>query len=327
MKKIFFSFIFCCLFVIGAEVPEYSCYQITEVPIIDGKIEESIWSTIPTATGFYILGREEYALEKQTYFKAGWNKKYLYIAITAEEPAVEKITAKLSDKNSSLWMEDSIELFIFPKKGDNYLQFVVNAIGSRWIAIELGGSTQSLWNWQAKTYFGENYWSLEIEIPFDILGKIPENGEKWSVNIARNILTGPSKERYTCWPPLQNGFNDISNFGFFIFKEGQISLDESKNLERKINISYYNSLKEKIYKIASCFSEYKDIINKAIGTSKFKKEGLDLKEIWMLVEDISKKGEASIEEYRFVLSRSNNLIERSENLKTQILLESLFKEE
>lgn len=328
MRRITYILIFLLSFpflLISTELLQYPCYKITEKPTIDGKIEESVWSSIPTATGFFILGRDTYAY-KQTWFKACWDKEGIYIAVRCEEPDVKKIVAKQPDEGS-LWIEDSIEIFFFPKKADNYFQFVINTIGSRWNGIGSGGVPQPLWNWQAKTYIGKDYWSLEVMIPFEVLGRVPENEEKWSVNIARNILTGPSAERYTCWPHLQSGFHDIANFGSFIFKEKVLSSKDVNDIEKGLNAYYYNYLKEKINTIATHYSEYKDIVEKAIEHPKFKEEGNSLKEVWELVKDISNKKEASIEELISVLSKSSNVIKKSESLKSNILLESLFEGE
>jgi len=308
MRRITYILIFLLSFpflLISAELL-YPCYKITEEPIIDGKIEDNVWSSIPAATDFYISRTDVYA-SKQTYFKAGWNKEGIYIAVKCEEPDVEKILAKQPDEGN-LFEEDSIELFFFPKESDKYFQFVVNAIGSKWNSI----SSIQLSDWQAKVFVDGNYWSLEVKIPFEILGRVPENGEKWAVNIARNILTCP-EERYTCWPPLKSGFHDISNFGSFIFVETKLD--------------YQNYLKNKINEIVKYYPEYNEIIEKAIKTPKFKEEGISLKENWELAEEVLKKKEASIEELYTVLSKSYNLLQRVETLKPKILLETLFEEE
>ena len=335
MKRILFSLIFCLFlpFSLAAkELPEYPCYQLIEEPVLDGKIEEKAWSNIPRATGFFILlGKGGCALEKQTYFKAGWNEKAIYVAVRSEEPEPEKMTAELKDEGM-ICREDSMEIFFFPQKADNYFQFMVNTIGSRWNGIDYG-NPQPIWNWQARAYVGKDFWSLEARIPFEVLKRVPEKGEKWRVNIARNTLTGPDSERYTCWPPLEGGFHDIENFGSFVFKGKPPSLEKVRHIEKELSASCHNGLKVRLSKIAESFSEYRESIEKGIKNPDFQKEAVSLKEIWESIETVSKKKEISTKELRSALKKveNTNLPERSkvfkkksEVLKNKALLEGLF---
>ena len=147
---------------------------------------------------------------KQTYFKIGYTPEALYIGVECEEPEVRKIKAKLKNGSIHICSEDSVELFLFPQGADNYYQFMINAIGSRWNGIGLGHPYFPLWNWQAKTYQGKDYYSVEVEIPFEIFLTIPEKNEEWSGNICRNILT--SGDRHATWAHLYGRFHEPNNF-------------------------------------------------------------------------------------------------------------------
>ncbi|MCK4244475.1 MAG: hypothetical protein KAX20_02485 [Candidatus Omnitrophica bacterium] len=222
MKKIIFAYSLSILFVLSsfalAEEKVYTCSRLTKEPVLDGRIEEPAWKNIPEAGDFVILKTESLAT-KQTSFKIGYNDEAIYIGIKCVEPEMEKIVVKDGHTDfTNLWNENSIEIFIFPKGTDNYYHFVVSSIGSRWNGIGKGDPKIPLLNWQAKSYKGEDFYSIEIRIPFEIFYTVPEKGEKWRINIARNNYTG-SREKYTCWPYLKMGFHDLDNFGKIIFPE------------------------------------------------------------------------------------------------------------
>lgn len=309
----------------GKEVKkkEYICYFINEAPVLDGKIEEPIWDNLPVATGFFILGNG-YAKEKQTYFFAGWRKDAIYIGVKSLEDSPEKIKAQLKD-GDPLWEEDGVEFFFLPEGAHTYLQFIVNAIGSRWNGRGLPNRTFPVWDWEVRTYIGKDFWSLEAKVPFTILGRSPKDGERWLINVARNICTDPTSERYTCWPNLKSSFHEVENFDILIFKEKAISIKEKDKVENKINFDYYLFLQNKIKEIYKNNREYKEIIDYAIKDPGLQKEAILVKESWELIEKISSQKVHNLKELPSVYKKTYNLIEKSEDLKAKVLMEKLFE--
>lgn len=228
-----------------AEERCYPCYRISSPITLDGKLQEAAWQSLPEAAGFYILYRKDYAPYKQTFFKMGWDAKNIYLGIKCEEPDIKKIKATRKDEESRICTEDSIEVFLFPKKVDNYFQFMVNTIGSRWNGIGSGSPPYPVWSWQAKCLRGEDFWSAEIKIPFSILGRIPINDEKWHFNIARNIVIFNSGgNRYTTWALLKRGgFHDYQNFVALQFKKQSLSVEESRCLQVNLSLDFIQFVK------------------------------------------------------------------------------------
>ena len=325
MKKIVFVLIFLLFssLLTAGSLPEYPCYQLRETPVIDGKIEEKAWSDIPIATGFFILFGGDYALERQSCFKAGWDKKAIYIAVKCEEPEPEKIQAnvvKNGDRN--IFRDDSVEIFLFPDKKDDYFHFVINTIGCYWNGMGLGAPAQPLWNLQAKTYVGKDFWSLEVKIPFKVLKTVPKNEEKWLVNIARNTFTASYEKKYTCWPPLKKGFHDLKNFGSFIFKEKILSLKETIEIEKHLNWP-----KERIKEIANLYPQYKEIIEKSQGL-KYQLAKVNLiKKDWDLINEVAK--EETIKDRKKIFlayQKIKDILKRTEGLKMMFEMEKLLEE-
>lgn len=212
----------------GAE-KKYLCSRLAREPLLDGRVrEDPAWKDIPASGDFVKMGGEVSA-SKKTYFKIGYTPEALFIGVECEEPEPGKIKAVLKDMEP-LYQEDSIEIFILRKGEENFHQFVANAIGSRWNYI--ARKEISLAGWQANTYIGENYWSIELKFPFSILGAIPQKNDEWRVNICRNILSLGEQE-YTTWTYIERSFHEPQNFGRIVFKD-EISPEERRNVKREM---------------------------------------------------------------------------------------------
>jgi len=232
---------------LGKERKEYFAYLVNTPIKIDDKIIEHAWENPLWATGFKLLSAHTFA-EKQTFFRIGWDKEFLYIGVICWEPDIAKIKCYMKD-GEPLWREDSIEIFLSPKY-PLYHQLVVNIIGSKiWVGKEDV-------NWEVSTSKGDNYWAAEIKIPFTELGKIPKNNEAWRFNIARNITKFDSIKRreFTTWAPLVGSFHDIKNFGYLKF----IATFPPKSPIEKYNI-FLRKIKEEI---SECQKELAGIENR-----------------------------------------------------------------
>lgn len=275
------------------------CYQLTKEPVLDGKLDDTVWRNIPTETGFVKLGSKSFT-SKQTYFRIGYSSEALYIGVECKDPEVEKIKAKRKDMEN-VWAEDSVEVFMFPEEADKYYQFAVNAIGSRWSKEPL--------DWQAKTYKGKDYYSMEIRIPFEVFRRtVPILGEVWRGNICRNILT--SGDRNTTWAHLDINFKEPDSFGEIIFatENGIIKIIVT-NLE---SVSEY---KKEISKEAKRYPSLKNQINSFLNNYKE-------------IEEVVHKLKGNLREQRGkqakLLEKSYELLKEVDKLKSKILLESFF---
>lgn len=325
--RIVFLFLLCGSLLFGnSKHREYPCYRLAEAPILDGKAEEKAWVNIPEATGFYILGGEKFALAKQTYFKAGWSDKALYLYIKCEEPEINKISAKLKD-GEELYREESIELFFLPEGAPQYFHLAVNPIGSRWNEIDASGQPGVPWDWQAKAYIGEDFWSVEVMIPFSVFGKKPDEGERWLVNIARNINTGPTSEHFTCWPPLKAGFHETVNFAQFVFR-GQAPYTSEK-IDEDINLPFYEFLRGEIDKIMEELSknstQYEEAIAYGLKKEKLRDEAIYLKEAWENLKNLASQKKPSLQSLRSFLLKNPAFLQRLKEFNYKVLMEKLFE--
>ena len=246
-QRIFFFIISLCLstllilssaFAAPKEKKEYVCGLLAQEPVLDGKVKgDPAWEGSLREGGRFVMLGNDIPASRQTYFRIGYTTEALFIGIECEEPTIKGIKAKLQDMGP-LYDEDSVEIFVFPEGSEEYVQFVVNAIGSRWNGVR-SGAPQPLLDWQAKTCIGEDFWSSEIRIPWKILSSIPKEKEKWRMNICRNILSGGKHERVN-WAPTIKSFHEPESFGWMVFsdkvflKERQGKEKEIKNIKKEI---------------------------------------------------------------------------------------------
>jgi len=207
---------------------EYPCHRLPAAPVVDGKGAEEAWRHAPSSSGFYVLGGRTFAGDKQTSFKAGWTADSLFLLVHCEEPAPGGLKGGMED-GGKMWSDDSIELFFIPAADGSLFNFVANCRGARWNGMG-DGEAKPLWDWTAKTTVEQTSWTLEVKIPFALFLRTPTEGDHWKMNIARNIMTGG--DRYSCWPPLKNGFRDLPRYGSLRFKESVLTAAESARCEQ-----------------------------------------------------------------------------------------------
>ena len=257
-----------------AATREYTCHRMAAAPVLDGNIDEEAWKNLPEATGFLLLGGKDFAVAKQTFFRAGWTDDSLYLAIKCVEPLLAKMNASTTD-GDSIWSDDAVELFIAPTDANRYFQLIANSVGARWNAIGPDVKDTKPWGWEARPGKWDKGWLLEIKIPFKVLEKTPVDGEAWRVNVARDTTTGPAAERYSCWPFLQKGFNDLERFGAFIFKTDKSSAGATEKAEKKLNEPFFSYLR------AQCPEKAKTLenpeLNEALGNPSLAEEAALLK--------------------------------------------------
>jgi len=302
----------------GADARGYTGCLLREEPVLDGKIEDAVWNTAPEAKGFFILGKTNAAVERPTSFRAGWTTNALYLAVKCIEPTPEKLVANQAD-DGKVWWDDSIELFVLPEpdKSKIYYQLVVNSRGCRWNGV--GSDRHELMRWEAKSFIGKDYWSLEIKIPFETIRQIPCDGKLWKFNLARNVQAVSTAEKHTTWSPLKGGFRDPLNFGWLYFKAVACSPEEvAANLPEALYLRW------RVKEIAGEYPKYKDALDKGLSYEGFKSEAGLLKSQWEWIERIN--GQEKMDPAGLIsgFGQSERLIEKTKNFKDRVLMESLF---
>ncbi|MBN1445540.1 MAG: carbohydrate-binding family 9-like protein [Candidatus Omnitrophica bacterium] len=330
-----------------AENRTYPCYRLAKTPLIDGEVTgDGAWDNIPSATGFFALRSNYVVAKKQTSFKMMHDGEAIYIGIHCVEPNVDLLVTKAQDNDVNIWQDDSVEIFIFPQGAKKYIQFMISAAGKRWNGIgEPGSQPIALSNWQAATVRGQDYWEVEIKIPFSVLGKKPADGEKWTGNVCRNVMTPGSMagdehgDRFSSWAGMEYGFHEPERFAAFVFYNKPLPAGETQNIERQLTAQVTGlitdeikqkalPLKEKIDRILLSLFNLKTIGEELEESEDLKKEvNLILSEGEAIKKEYEATGDSSLSEIsalRELLDKSLILLKRLDGIKYNLLLERLF---
>ncbi|OGV50719.1 MAG: hypothetical protein A2017_13150 [Lentisphaerae bacterium GWF2_44_16] len=156
----------------------------------------------------------------------------LYLKVLCREPCLERLVTQRNNRDSNVFQDDSIEIFIMPDQenasGDfTYYHIVINAIGTVYDAKHVHHRFNYLheqykdWNPELDitTSKEKNTWILNLAIPFSALGMAsPQPGRRIFMNLCRNRMTG-GKGELSCYALLLKGkYHDPWSFWPVEFK-------------------------------------------------------------------------------------------------------------
>ena len=182
-----------------AATRQYPVYPVQGEIALDGKMDDDAWQGAPRGTDFFpFLGAEDV---QKTEFKILYDKANLYFGIRVSEADPGKQVLARQD-NESVWLDDSIEIFLQPG-ARKYYRVGVNAAGRRSdIAVS------------AAVGRGSDAWVLEVRVPFASLPESPTTDKPMRGNICRNTLTR-QPVRHSSWAPVDRSFHESYNFAEF----------------------------------------------------------------------------------------------------------------
>ncbi|OQA81857.1 MAG: hypothetical protein BWY31_03601 [Lentisphaerae bacterium ADurb.Bin242] len=197
MKKIpgsiFISFFLSGLLSAAVETIPY----IPQKPVIDGRLDDAAWSSLPWNSGFTKIGTKENA-GAQTRFKTYHDNNHIYFAVECDEPFMDKIVCqKYSPGSSLLWTNDSVELNLVPDgvKVLSFYKFIADTSGEfvDMKALDDNTNTEKYllypeWDSGAeiKTARGKDKWTLEAAIPLGSMDFNSQSTSRWRLNVGRN---------------------------------------------------------------------------------------------------------------------------------------------
>ena len=189
---------------------------------LDGRMDEPIWETATEYGGFCktirssfggVIGTPEG--EDTTTFKILPFADRVFFGIKC----MKKDMQWLIDSPALSWGPAAgIELLLSPS-GNNYdfYQFYVSAKGDTGAKFyDEGGNIQPdrfAPDWHSAVYYGENYWSVEVEFPLTAfyMTTAARWSTTWLVNITRGHR-GPGGKFTSTWSPAVRSYKDSVNF-------------------------------------------------------------------------------------------------------------------
>lgn len=217
------------VFAEGGERMQLAVAVVQDAPVINGRLDESVWKNAKFESGFVHI-HEGLPATPDTSFAILASPTHLYIGVICHEPHPEKIV------KSGRYL-DSIELFLDPERtGYRYIYLKLDVLNRLRIILEDYGKIGSYYGRgrqrsgfgkpESAVRIGKDAWIAELAIAFAGCGVAPETGDRWHFNICRNNLTLPERlksefyrnyRRLSSWGRLQPGeqFVGVDDFNLF----------------------------------------------------------------------------------------------------------------
>ena len=187
--------------------------------ILDGRMDEAAWNAVEEHTGFRQIKKQggELAPEmEQTIFKIIPCEDRIYVGFVCMEPDVQQVVA--SHPNRPIWMGDRVELFLITNEANfDFYQFVVTFSGQMISNYYIeGGNTKPdpyAPDWKSAVYVGDDYWSVEMEIPLTAFYMTPN--DRWRKDWRANVIRCRSYDikniqvYQNCWAECDRSFWEI----------------------------------------------------------------------------------------------------------------------
>jgi hypothetical protein len=303
--------------------PTYPCYHPTVTPVVDGEVAgDPAWQSIPAVTGFSVLG-DGYSYAKQTLARLCWTTEGLYVGVVCEEPDAKLLVPKVLDGGDT-WAEDGIEIFLQPAGRPEVCQFAVTAGGAK------GGfeGNPDITKMRAAAKIGEDSYSLEALIPFEVLRGRAAKGTRWAGNVCRNIFTTRSGgDKFTSWAPLKSRFLEPENFAGILFQDSSLSAAEVEKVTEQLNSSYRRTLLKQVSQAAKGFSQYRQALEAAAQDAEYAGRASGLLADWRRLEEISRQADrAGLVDMRASLLKLEALNRDSYDLTYRYLIHKLLEE-
>lgn len=216
---------------------------ITESINLDGVLDEPLWNLVESTDYFWQYFPTDSALAQHaTEVKVLYNEQTLFVSFRAEATGEEYVTATLRRDFGGTTNDNVSLLFDTFSDGTNAFFFGVTPYGVRreGLVSEGGSDFNNTWDikWQAESKRYENYYTVEIAIPFTSL-KFEEGATKWRFRPYRwNLQTN---EQSTWVQVPQNQL--LSNLAFM----GELVFEKPLGKSRTpiAVIPYINALTQK----------------------------------------------------------------------------------
>jgi len=185
-------------------------------PVLDGKLDDSVWQEAKWQEGFSELGTGKPAAPA-TRFAIAFDDRFLYLAIRCAEPKLDKLKAAVTQRDDpQLYNDDGVELFVAPgSQRTDYYQLEINSKGAMADAAghQSGTVRDAAWNSSAQvaTSIGEGEWMVEMAVPLADLEMGEAVSSDWGINVARVRRAGET-EQLSTFVPMTGSFHQPALF-------------------------------------------------------------------------------------------------------------------
>lgn len=177
-----------------AKRPQINAVSAEKPPVIDGALNDAVWSNATEYELKYQTKREKAPVEK-TKFKLAYDKDNIYLGATLECKDTSKLKADIKEDGMPvLWQDDCLEFILEPKNDLNsYCHFIINSLGKKSsfrrahdkVRDALVTDTQWPAKWQGACQISPKVWTIELAIPLSQLGLKDMEGKSMFFQLGR----------------------------------------------------------------------------------------------------------------------------------------------
>ncbi len=183
---------------------------------IDGRLEESIWSSVAPVSDFFINKPIDTSFaENNTEVRMAYNDNFLVIHASCYDKNPGKYIVQSLKRDFSFPRTDAFAVFLDTySDGNTGFSFGCNPYGSqREGTLAYGGryGVSTSWDhkWYSATTRSDSLWTLEMAIPFSTI-RFKEGVSEWKINFSRN---DQKQNEESSWVPVPINFN-VANLAF-----------------------------------------------------------------------------------------------------------------
>ena len=178
--------------------------------------EDAVWNrTIPLRRFFDTSD----GIVEDTTVRVINDDQHLYVLFECRQDD-GSIVSKNKERDSYVWNDNFIEIFVDPQTGDTYKHFIVNPAGVVYDAKAKDRSWNSGMISRQGTFAGG--WYVIVRIPFEDITPRNRRSAKphtvWRANFCRtrsDMISTPGQSR--TWSPSGGDFHDTTKFGKLVF--------------------------------------------------------------------------------------------------------------
>lgn len=135
------------------------------------------------------IKNDKVQVKDQTRVKALWDDQWLYLRIVCEESGDVTRMARFTERDSSVWSDDCIEIFLNDSDKGAYWHLAVNSLGTLYDAYSPGGMNLDVsknLDWKAHAQDQGKGWEVIVALPLSEISSGSESEVRLSIKRSRS---------------------------------------------------------------------------------------------------------------------------------------------
>jgi len=210
-------------------------------PVIDGRLDDAAWHQAPETGDFILVSTKNKRPQAPTFVRVLTDGKAIYLGLRCVEPNMDKVRVTQTNRDGSVWTDDSLEVVLDPNNGRTKLyHLIINSAGVQYdaegtIKPPETSNDEPKWDgqWQSVCSRGAGEWYAEYRLPFEVFGISRTNGDCVGLNLGRGRVGAHREE--SSWSPTQTEYVNPAFLGELYLPEargGVLRVDLPKALDR-----------------------------------------------------------------------------------------------